>query len=32
MAKVMISLPDEFLKKVDRLARAQNPVPERVDS
>ncbi len=24
MAKVMISLPDEFLKKVDRIARAQN--------
>jgi len=23
MAKVMISLPDEFLKKVDRTARAQ---------
>lgn len=23
MAKVMISLPDEFLKKVDRAARAQ---------
>lgn len=24
MAKVMISLPDEFLKRVDRLAGAQN--------
>lgn len=24
MAKVMISLPDAFLKKVDRAARAQN--------
>jgi metal-responsive CopG/Arc/MetJ family transcriptional regulator len=25
MAKVVISLPDAFLKKVDRLAAAQNP-------
>ncbi|MBI3458137.1 MAG: ribbon-helix-helix protein, CopG family [Candidatus Rokubacteria bacterium] len=24
MAKVMVSLPEDFLKKVDRLARAQN--------
>jgi Arc/MetJ-type ribon-helix-helix transcriptional regulator len=24
MAKVMVSLPDEFLRKVDRLAKAQN--------
>ncbi len=24
MAKVMLSLPDEFLKRVDRIARAQN--------
>ncbi len=24
MAKVMISLPQEFLKKVDRIAKAQN--------
>ncbi len=24
MAKVMISLPEEFLKKVDRIAKAQN--------
>jgi CopG family transcriptional regulator/antitoxin EndoAI len=24
MAKVMVSLPEEFLKKVDRVARAQN--------
>ena len=31
MAKVMISLPDAFLKKVDRVADRPEPLPQRTD-
>jgi hypothetical protein len=31
MAKIMISLPKEFLKGVDRIGKGSAPVPQRAD-